>query len=233
MHYYCYMRSTQGKAHRGKAASKPQSKLAKKPTSEARSSSNSAPHTIFPRNILEARQRAADKEIAKVVSDAREKQRREALALDSWQIFLECIRRLPDRGAALETAKLSRKELSDRLRIDPDFEKEFKQAFDDGLDSMEDEVVRRAVLGVDEPVFQGGLLVGHKTKYSDTLLMFFLEASRKKFRSGDAEMRRPLSDEAKSTMREIFQGALDETEDIAPPAEIPAKKRGRPRKDAL
>lgn len=178
-------------------------------------------------NILEARRKQEEADTVALAKEQRLARQRELLD-DPWEIFLEAIRRLPDRGSALNAAGLGRKELSERLRQDPDFEKQFKHAFDDGLDSMEDEVVKRAVLGVDEPVFQGGLLVGHKTRYSDTLLMFFLEASRKKFRSGDAELRRPLSDEAKASLRQVFQDVVDEAETFAPPTAAPAaKRRGR------
>ena len=214
------MRSTPKKTSR-----KPEPKAPKK-----RGASLSKPAPKKPLFAFQRKKQAADealtKEIGKIASDIRDAKLRDAL--DPWEIFLECVRKLPDRGTALSTAGLSRKALSDRLREDPAFDKLFKQAFDDGLDSMEDEVVRRAVLGVDEPVYQGGMLVGHKTKYSDTLLMFFLEASRKKFRSGDAEIRRPLSDEAKSTLRQIFQDVSDEAEIVAPKAAA-AKKRGRPK----
>lgn len=60
--------------------------------------------------------------------------------------------------------------------------KEFRAAFDCvkkmGIQSMEDEVVRRAMEGVEEPVFnKDGKLVGSKTKYSDTLLMYYLNGN--------------------------------------------------------
>lgn len=43
---------------------------------------------------------------------------------------------------------------------------------------LEDEARRRAVDGVDEPVFQGGELVGHVRRYSDRLLEFLLRGRR-------------------------------------------------------
>src|SRR5262249_4954507 len=40
------------------------------------------------------------------------------------------------------------------------------------------EMRRRALVGWDEPVYQGGKLVGHIRKFSDTLLIFALKAER-------------------------------------------------------
>lgn len=228
------MRSTPNRRPKGKAPSTtpPKRSVKQLPTKSKsikapkKPASKPGDNIQFQTNILEARRReeeATEIELAKKLRFERLKE----LQKDQWQVFLAAIRRLPNRGSALEHAGLDRRELSDRLRTDPDFEKAFKQAFDDGLDSMEDEVVRRAVLGVDEPVYQGGLLVGHRTKYSDTLLMFFLEASRKKFRSGDMELRRPLSDEAKATMRQVFQEVADDAGTFEPPAAKPRKKRAQ------
>lgn len=96
---------------------------------------------------------------------------------------------------------------------------------------MEDEVIRRAMLGVDETVFHQGIPCGIKTKYSDTLLMFYLEAHRKKFRAGDETTRRPLSDEAKSTLRRIFT-EVEGSAPTTPPAKVqPPKKYTRKRGD--
>ena len=47
-----------------------------------------------------------------------------------------------------------------------------------GGDVLEDEAVRRAKEGVEEPVYQGGKLVGHVQKYSDTLLIFLLKGAK-------------------------------------------------------
>lgn len=45
-------------------------------------------------------------------------------------------------------------------------------------DDLEAEAVRRAWRGVRKPVYQGGLLAGHVTEYSDALLIFMLKAMR-------------------------------------------------------
>jgi len=66
---------------------------------------------------------------------------------------------------------------------DEDFRVAWEKAYDLGTESLEDEAVRRARRGVDEPVFYKGNVCGHITRYSDNLLMFTLKGRRpEKFR---------------------------------------------------
>lgn len=151
---------------------------------------------------------------------------------ERWASFLNAIRKIPDRSTALQRAGLTHEALSAKLRNDEAFATDYNRAFEDGLDSMEDEVIRRAMLGVDETVFHQGIPCGIKTKYSDTLLMFYLEAHRKKFRDGDDTTRRPLSDEAKTTLRRIFADVEGSTSVVPPTKVAPPKKYTRKRGDA-
>lgn len=57
----------------------------------------------------------------------------------------------------------------------PDFALQVKQAFDDGTDSLKREAWRRAVIGVEEPVFFQGMKVGKIRRYSDSLLVTLLK----------------------------------------------------------
>lgn len=57
---------------------------------------------------------------------------------------------------------------------DPQFNADWKAAEEVAVQTLEDETVRRAVHGVEKPVYQGGKLVGSITEYSDTLLMMLL-----------------------------------------------------------
>lgn len=156
---------------------------------------------------------------------------KEPSVVERWSAFLAAIRKIPDRSTALERAGLTHEDLSTKLRTDESFAEAYNRAFEDGLDSMEDEVIRRAMLGVDETVFHQGIPCGIKTKYSDTLLMFYLEAHRKKFRAGDDTTRRPLSDEAKTTLRRIFT-EVEGSAPTTPPAKVqPPKKYTRKRGD--
>ncbi len=60
--------------------------------------------------------------------------------------------------------------------------KRFAAAWDDALeeacDALEAEARRRAVEGVEIPVYFQGEVVGHLTKHSDQLLIFLLKAHR-------------------------------------------------------
>ena len=63
-------------------------------------------------------------------------------------------------------------------RNDPAFAESWEMAIEEGIDALEDEALRRAVGGVERPVFKDGELVGHTTQYSDQLLMFLLKGRR-------------------------------------------------------
>ncbi len=52
------------------------------------------------------------------------------------------------------------------------------EALEEGTDLLDAEARRRAVIGIDKPVFYKGEVVGSITKYSDSLLMFLLKAHR-------------------------------------------------------
>lgn len=145
-----------------------------------------------------------------------------------WARFLERIRKVPDRAGTLEELGISHTEFSEKIRLDDKFAAEYSRAFDAGIDSLEDEGIRRAMFGVEEPIFHKGFQCGSKTRYSDTLLMFFLEANRAKYRNGTDFGRRPLSDEAKTRMRSLFEGVEEMAGEIEePPPATPPKRRRR------
>jgi hypothetical protein len=59
-----------------------------------------------------------------------------------------------------------------------DFALRWKRAYEDGCDVLEDAAHKRAVHGCERPVYQGGVLVGSVTEYSDTLLNLALRGKR-------------------------------------------------------
>jgi hypothetical protein len=61
---------------------------------------------------------------------------------------------------------------------DADYAERFGVAQEESIEALEREGRRRAVEGTEEPVYQGGKLVGTIRKYSDTLLIFLLKAQR-------------------------------------------------------
>ena len=60
----------------------------------------------------------------------------------------------------------------------PEFSEAWDEALEDAIQRMEAEAHRRAVHGVDKPVFHNGKECGVVRQYSDVLLMFLLKAKR-------------------------------------------------------
>jgi hypothetical protein len=79
-------------------------------------------------------------------------------------------------SSAAEVAGVSPHTARHWAKQDESFARLFEEARAQGekvrLDILEREIDRRAVEGVEEPVYQGGALVGKIRRYSDNLLMF-------------------------------------------------------------
>ena len=67
-------------------------------------------------------------------------------------------------------------------RKDEDFAEAFEEAMNAAMDNLEAEAIRRAVEGVEEPVYYRGEEVGSINKKSDQLLMFLLKGNKSKYR---------------------------------------------------
>ena len=78
---------------------------------------------------------------------------------------------------AAEMAKVDRHNHARWMREDKTYAKAFGEATDMACDILEEEMRRRGVEGVEEPVYQGGKLVGSVRKYSDVLLIFALKGA--------------------------------------------------------
>lgn len=79
---------------------------------------------------------------------------------------------------AAQAANISREAHYDWKAQDPDYAAAFSAAQKLAGDALEDEAMRRAKLGVLEPVYQGGVRVGFKRKYSDGLLKMLLQGAK-------------------------------------------------------
>jgi hypothetical protein len=92
--------------------------------------------------------------------------------------FLDHLARTANVTRSAELANVDRPALYKRRKADLEFAKAWDEAVDLGTDALEDEAIRRAHEGVDDPVFFQGNKCGTIRRYSDTLLIFMLKARR-------------------------------------------------------
>jgi len=91
------------------------------------------------------------------------------------QIFIKTLAETGLELLSASTAELSIRELREEKKTN----KMLSEAWDDALEHSKEELLRtarnRAIRGTEKPIYQGGLLVGYVTEYSDALLKFLIE----------------------------------------------------------
>lgn len=92
--------------------------------------------------------------------------------------WLTAFRRTGIIGAACDELGIARSTILRWKQDDEAFAREWHAAYEDAIDSLEKEAMRRAFEGWDEPVYQGGAMVGTIRKFSDTLLIFLMKGAR-------------------------------------------------------
>lgn len=92
--------------------------------------------------------------------------------------FLDGLRNGLTPKQSAERLGMARATAFDHKREDEEFRALWEQAIDEGTDVIEAEAFRRAVEGVDEPVFYQGEPAGSIRRYSDTLLTVILKGRR-------------------------------------------------------
>src|SRR5262245_35631544 len=93
--------------------------------------------------------------------------------------FLEALAELGHVGQAAERAGITTRTAYYHRKADAAFAEAWEAALGEAMDTvLEPEAVRRAVQGIDEPVYQKGDLAGYIRRYSDTLLIFLLKAGK-------------------------------------------------------
>ena len=90
--------------------------------------------------------------------------------------FVESLSRVPDVTDAAEFAGVSTKTAYEHRAKFPDFADDWANALRTANDTAVGELYRRGVIGWDEPVYQGGELVGTIRRKSDQALLFLLKA---------------------------------------------------------
>ena len=93
-------------------------------------------------------------------------------------VFLDVLEKTSGVTTAARAAGVSRKTAYEHRNKDPEFAARWDEAEDSYADRLVREAYRRAVDGVDEPVYQQGELVGVIRRYSDSLLNSKLKAHR-------------------------------------------------------
>lgn len=138
----------------------------------------------------------------------------DALARLWYKPFIAALRETGVIRDACEAAKIHRATAYQHKLDNPDFSKQWDEAIEDSADLLEREAVRRARIGVKEPVIHQGQMSGVWidsegervaegtpgarfvplciTKYSDTLLIFLLKGMRPKKWRGDPETTPPF-----------------------------------------
>lgn len=90
--------------------------------------------------------------------------------------FLAAIRVMPNVRKAAEAAGVSPYVHYRRMKADERYKAAFLEAWECGCQALEDKATERAIDGWEEPVYQGGELVGTKQKFSDRCLLGRLKA---------------------------------------------------------
>ena len=95
----------------------------------------------------------------------------------SWKpLFLDTLRGTGNVRLAASNADVARQVAYRARDSSPTFRADWDEALEEARELLEAEARRRAAVGVEEPVFYKGAVVGHIRKYSDNLLMFLLKA---------------------------------------------------------
>jgi hypothetical protein len=100
------------------------------------------------------------------------------LTIAKMSLFLAELAQSGVVAYAAKAADVGRTAIYNRRVDDPEFARKWDEAIDVAVGELEMEARRRALDGVEEPVYQGGREVGSIRKYSDTLLIFILKAAK-------------------------------------------------------
>lgn len=110
---------------------------------------------------------------------------REAETAAARAKFLDTYAKVGNVTAACELSTVGRRTHYNWLDTDPAYVKAFEDAKAEAVDRLEQEARRRALVGINEPVFgklpgkdTGSGEIGRIRKYSDTLLIFLLNGHR-------------------------------------------------------
>ena len=127
-----------------------------------------------------------------------------------------------------EIAKVGRRSHYDWIR-DAEYAAMFQEAKEQAADHLECEARRRAVEGVEEPVYYKGEVCGTIRKYSDLLLIFLLNGARpEKYRDKAPSTQVNVQANTYGTLDAPRQAELDRLRSIVAVSPMPALDSGKP-----
>ena len=94
--------------------------------------------------------------------------------------FLDAMADCGNISEACRRAIIDRKTHYNWLASDEDYRQRFADAKREARENLYKEARRRALKGVKEPIYQNGVLVGFRRRYSDGLLKFLLQGDHPK-----------------------------------------------------
>lgn len=152
-----------------------------------------------------------------------QRRRRPTLTKPNRKKFLEALALGWSVTHAAGQAGRSKQRFYELREQDEAFAEEWAQALDAGTEIIEDELRRRAVTGWEEPIYQGGELVGHVRKYDSKLLMFLLSARRPAVYREAARLE--VSTPAVYVIGSAFGDRTLETSEVKPPLALPSGEK--------
>lgn len=94
-------------------------------------------------------------------------------------LFLDALSKVGTVVGACQHTSIGRRTHYDWLEKDPTgYGKRYEEAIESATDNLETEARRRAMVGVDEPIYYKGKKIDSVRKYSDVLLIALLNAYR-------------------------------------------------------
>ncbi len=127
--------------------------------------------------------------------------------------FLAAYSETGNISRSAEIAHIERATHYNWLKADQQYVDAFQQAHEKAIDTLESEARRRAVEGVEKPVYQGGRKVGVVREYSDVLLIFLMKgANPGKYRENVKHQHRHRHDH-KHEVSQVEQ-SVDRIDDI-------------------
>jgi hypothetical protein len=96
--------------------------------------------------------------------------------------FLEALRRTGLLAKSARAAGTNSRRIKSERDVDKEFDADVQEALLEYSESVQEELHRRAIEGVEEDVYFQGVVVGTKVSYSDSLLTTLVKAKSAEFR---------------------------------------------------